>query len=328
MSSSKLQITQVDNQPVLPQSDAPRMATRRQEIQATMERLWLTDPEQFNPMRDCVQRKRVERTTEAIRSLPGLKDKRAVDLGCGSGVITRHVRDCGMKVVAVDAATKALDRLGEGDMERITPMQDCLPATRLDDAAYDLVVCTEVIGFVKPAEYRLFFAELARLVTNTGHVVCSSSLDVNSDGALEKFATLAETEFAIDAWILSYDLLWNKLCAFFDAPENYFKASRDPEKRRQELDKRRSLGRAWFNLHTTRLPGLFWGAISSVSSPIAKWIKQMPFLMRFLEKITQVFWNEAGVSQAIFVGKRRPMTYPLPKSKLPQEIKHKRQVWE
>lgn len=327
MGLNKLQVTQVDNSPSPPRPSGSKNS-RRQEIEATMERLWLNDPEQFNPMRDIVQRKRLSRTIEAIHKISGLKGKKAVDLGCGGGDLTRLIRDCGMSVHAIDAASKALEKLKSGDMDGITFAQDCLPATRLNDDGYDLVNCTEVVGYLKPVEYRLFFAELARLVKKDGHVCCSSSIDINSENALEKFSALAETEFDIDEWVLSYDLLWIKSCRFFEAPYHYYQASRDGELRQNELGKKRSVGKAWYRLNTTWVLGTVWRALAFLTNPIASLIRQNEALMKMLEKFTKFFWDEAGISNALFIGQRRSMTYPLPADEIPREMKHKRQVWE
>jgi hypothetical protein len=44
----------------------PSRLTRRRELQAKFERLWLLEPEQFNPLRNCMQRERLERTYQLI----------------------------------------------------------------------------------------------------------------------------------------------------------------------------------------------------------------------------------------------------------------------
>ena len=183
--------------------------SKRQEIQAKMERLWLLDPEQFNPLRDVLERKRVSETMKAIKNHePLLEGKLVADIGCGSGVISRLVRDCGADVHAVDVAGNALQKLKEYDTSHIYPMQDCLPQTKLEDRMYDLVLCLEVIGYLEPKEYRLVFSELSRLLKSKGIVACSTSIDLDSDDALERFAALAETEFEIEAWVLNYHRLW------------------------------------------------------------------------------------------------------------------------
>jgi 2-polyprenyl-3-methyl-5-hydroxy-6-metoxy-1,4-benzoquinol methylase len=324
---NKLHITNVEHQQH-PKTPVVNRSVRRQEIQATMERMWLNDAEQFNPERDSVQRKRVSHTLMTVKKYLDLNDKRCVDLGCGSGVITRLLRDANSKVDAVDIANLALERLKAHDMRHITPIQDCLPSSRLEDNAYDLVVCTELIGYLDPKEYRLLFAELARLVKKEGYVACSSSLDIHSENALERFSALAETEFEIEEWVLGYHLLWIKGCHFLEAPAHFIRASQDAFERNQEIGKRKALNKWWFRFNSTRPMALFWRGVNLLASPLAKGLRQSDALVNILEKVTKLIWDESGISHALFIGNRRPLTFPLPKNEIPIERKHKREVWE
>ncbi|MEI8124301.1 MAG: class I SAM-dependent methyltransferase [Parachlamydiaceae bacterium] len=326
MKNNPLQITSVEGATQKQPPVQTKMA-RRQEIQATMERLWLQDPAQFDPMRDCVQRKRMAKTLDILKE-KSLDSKLVADLGCGSGYLSRAVRDAGAIVHSVDVAGNALALLKAQDMHHITPFQDALPMTRLDDGVYDIVICTEVIGYLKPIEYRLTFSELARIVKAKGFVVCSSSIDVDSDNALERFAALAETEFEIDRWVLSYDLLWLKLCRFFDAPTLYVQASKKKELRMKEIAKRKGLGRIIFQCNSSFALGCFWSVIAFATNPLASFCRQSEGLMNLLEKISQFFWSESGVTHALFLGNRRQMIFPLAENEIPKEMKHKRQVWE
>lgn len=322
-----LQISSIQN---LQQPKTPVFSrgTRRQEIEASMERLWLIEPEQFNSERDAVQRKRITRTLITIKTHLELKGKRCVDLGCGMGTITELLRNEGAKIDAVDIASKALELLKTKDMQNITAIQDCLPATRLDDGIYDLVVCTETIGYLHQNEYRLLFAELSRLIAKNGIVACSTPLDIHSENALERFAALAETEFEIDEWILRYDLLWIKCCEFFEAPALYIKAGTNNFERKKELEKRKSVCKLWFKWNTIKPMTFMWRLIYPISSRIASLIKQSDSLINFLEKFTKLFWDDSGISHALFIGKRRPLIFPLPPNEIPIETKQKRQVWD
>lgn len=327
MDNSRLKITCVDDKKTI---NAPTVKrnSRRQEIEATMERMWLSDPEQFNPERTSVQRKRISSTMEALQGQILLKDKYCADLGCGSGKMARLMRDAGARVDAIDVASIALELLKTQDMQHIHAIQDCLPATRLNDHAYDVVVCTEVIGYLNPKEYRLLFAELSRVMKKEGIAVCSTSLDLNSENALERFAMLAETEFEIEQWILRYDLLWIKCCRFLEAPAFFVKTSLATFERNKELNQRKSLSYLWLKINTTKPCALFWRFINVAAKPMAFYFKQSNRWVNFLEKITKTLWDESGVSHALFIGKKRPMVFPLSSSEVPLEIKHKRQVWE
>lgn len=229
---------------------------------------------------------------------------------------------------AVDIAGQALERIRIKNAPGITPIQDCLPSTRLEDDAYDLVLCTETIGYLNSKEYRMLFAELSRLVKKDGLAVCSTSLDFKTDNALERFAALAETEFEIEHWILRYDLLWTVCCRFFEAPGFFLKISKDEFERNKLLSKKRFPGKVLFKLNTSKPGAFFWKLVSYASNPIAAQLRQSSLLVDFFEKITKFLWDESGITYALFLGARRPLTFPLPTNEIPLEIKHKRQVWE
>lgn len=327
MPYNRLNVTYTDSKQLntRPLSNA-RM--QKEEIQATMERLWLQHPQQFDPLRDCIERKRINDTFHVIQSLISLKNQRVADLGCGAGIFSRKVRDAGANVDAVDVASQALQRLKSEDMHNITPIQDCLPSTALNDQMYDLVVCTELIGYLKSADYRMLMAELARLVKNEGLVACSTELDINTNNPLEKFAALAETEFTVEKWLLSYHLLQIRLCHFFETPAYYVTCYRENEYRQKELDKRTGLRRKWLLWNTKKPFNWLWGSVGLLFNPLASFFRQNVWMMNILEKITRFFWCEAGISHALFIGKRRPLTFPIKQEDVPRELKHKRQVWE
>lgn len=185
------------------------------EIQATMEKMWKRDPSQFDPNRDCFQKERIERTLQAIEAHLSLKGKRVVDMGCGSGVLARLLRDRGATVDALDISSLALKKLKEEDIHNINPIQDCLPTTKLKDDTYDLVICTEVVGYLNTLECRLLMSELSRVMKPDGYLCFSTALDVYTDDPIDHLSLLAETEFEIEAWYLSYNSLWDRLAPFF-----------------------------------------------------------------------------------------------------------------
>jgi 2-polyprenyl-3-methyl-5-hydroxy-6-metoxy-1,4-benzoquinol methylase len=326
MHKNPLHIAGVESR-LSPKTPVLSRGARRSEIEAAMERSWLQDPEQFNPERDAVQKKRVASTLKTIKTHLQLGGIRCTDLGCGNGKIAGLLRDEGAQVDALDIASKALDLLKAGDISGITLIQDCLPATRLEDSAYDLVVCTETIAYLEPKEYRLLLAELSRLIKKDGMAVCSTPLDIYSENALEHFAALAETEFEIDEWVLRYDLLWIKCCQFFEAPGLFIKAANE-HFRKKELEKRKSLNRLWFKWNTTKPLILFWRLVNPVSGRIASALRQSNRMVDFLEKTTKFFWDTSGISHALFIGKRRPLAFPLPPNEIPVERRGKREVWD
>lgn len=330
MSDSRLNIVAVSNTPEMIPSKKPILTNnvRKQEAQAKFDRLWLENPEQFNPLRNCMERERIDRTMKLIAGFVDLSGIFAVDLGCGEGVFTRGLRDSGAILHAVDISSIALKKLKEHDMRNIEAFQDCLPATKLQDDSYGLVVCTEVIAYLDPNDYRILFAELSRLIKPNGYVVCSTSLDINSEDALQRFAMLAETEFIIEKWIFSHHYLYIRLSDFFEAPFRFVKASRNPEYRNRELNERFAFAHWWFKWNSLRLPSFFWKLVSFISNPIANWLKQSPRMLQRLENISRFIWSDSGISHAVFIGKRRPIAIPPPPEGPPIERKHKKQVWE
>lgn len=328
MSINKLHIAEVSQNCPSFQSQNPREG-RRQQLQALMERAWLQNPEQFNPERDCVQRQRVERTLKAFEGSIDLQGKKGVDLGCGAGFITRKVRDFGTKSIdAVDVAAQALKLVQEHGSEGIKTIQDCLPSTRLNDSDYDIVICTEMIGYLDPKEYRLLFAELSRLVKNSGIVICSTSLDSDTQNPLALFSQLADSEFEPLNWVLSYHHSFLRLCKFFEAPAKRLHVCKDPQDKRKILDSKKGLSLVWNQFLLSKpLQGIWW-TMSTVFTPLGKMLRQCDRTRNVLESISRFFLGPDGASHVIFVGKRRPLTFPLPPNEVPKEHPGKRQVWE
>ena len=103
----------------------------------------------------------------------------AVDLGCGTGVLARHLADVGYRTVGFDGSAPMLERANEslsaeaaGRLElRLAPLP--LPeeaAAELAGSA-DLVVCSSVIEFV--ADDGLLLAQCARLLAPRGTLLIS-----------------------------------------------------------------------------------------------------------------------------------------------------------
>lgn len=286
------------------------------------EELWQRNPKQFDPERNVMEKERIDRTGDLIQR--DLHDKRVADLGCGTGALARRLANAGARVDAVDIAKKPLEAL-EG-IDNIQTSQSSLPKTLLEDDAYDLVLCTDVIAHLHPHLFRLLMSEMARLVKPDGYVVCSTPLEVQSEGAFERFAALAETEFDTEAWILSHHLFHLRLRNFFEAPNRFVRASGEEKYREEALSKRRSLGRLWFKLNSTKPLALIWRAIAFCLTPVTTLLRWNRPLLQQLERFCRFACSEGGATHAIFIGKRRPLI-PQPDI-LPQETKHKKQLWE
>jgi len=332
MINNRLNIISVTNSNETKNKQAPSSdrAAKKLEAQAKFERLWLLDPEQFNPLRNSMERERLNRTFALIKEISDPSGQQIADLGCGPGVLSVRLRDAGAdKVTALDISSQALKLLKEKDAQRIETVQDYLPMTSLNDNTYDLVIATDVIAYLPPQDYRLFFSELSRLVKSEGYVVCSTSLDLNSEDALERFAALAETEFKIEKWRFSYHNLYIRLLNFLEMPAKCVRASRSKEYRQKELSQRHSLNQWFFKWNSTPIPAFFWSGIQFIIKPIAEFLKQNQKVLIFLEKVSYSIWNSNRISHAIFIGKRKPLFVQLPdKASQPIERKQKKQVWE
>jgi 2-polyprenyl-3-methyl-5-hydroxy-6-metoxy-1,4-benzoquinol methylase len=323
MSKEQLKVVYVEEQP-MNRAELPPKKSLRAEIQQKMEALWTQDPFQFDPNRDLVQKKRIQDTFAVIQNSVHLENSLVVDLGTGFGVLAKKCRDAGAEVDAVDVASPALERLKPQVEERINLIQDFLPATRLQDDRYDLVLCTEVIGYLPPQQYRMAIAELSRLVKKEGLVFCSTELDSRSEGALGRLTELFETEFIIKRTLFAYDLLWNKLCHLLEGPRRCIKARKFRSDTSQEPFSKKWSAKLLYSPPVVCL----WRLVDLFSAPLARYSRQSEHLRSGLERVTRFFWQQEGISHVLLVGQRRPLNFPLPSNKIPQERKQKRQVWE
>jgi ubiquinone/menaquinone biosynthesis C-methylase UbiE len=98
---------------------------------------------------------------------------RVLDLGCGAGAFTQVAADAGAaSVVGVDVAEAALvrARAAHPDLEfRLAPFDGPLP---LDDAALDLVWCSEVIEHV--ADTAVWLSEVRRVLAPGGRLLLTT----------------------------------------------------------------------------------------------------------------------------------------------------------
>ncbi len=300
---------------------------RIREMQAKFERLWLLDPERFNPLRNCVQQERLKRTWQLLTKHVDVLNKQAIDIGCGAGVFSRQLRDGGASVTAVDIAENALKRFKEIDAKNIQLKQGGMPSTTLPDHAYDIVICTEVIAELSPEDYRLFFAELSRLIKPDGHLICSSDIDIDSVGGLERLTELAQTEFDLLETVASYHALYIRLKHFFEAPSYFIKGWQESDFRQKELTSRRGLNRGWFWLNTMPPFVWLWNLLNPLTRPILKFLKSNTKCLLRLEKICRLIWDQDGISHYLFIAKRRPLKTVEPED-IPIEKPRRKEVWD
>jgi 2-polyprenyl-3-methyl-5-hydroxy-6-metoxy-1,4-benzoquinol methylase len=302
-------------------------SAKLKEMQAKFERFWLIDPERFNPLRNCMQRERLERTWQLLTKHTGLFDKHATDIGCGAGVFSRRLRDAGARVEAVDIAQNALKRFKEAGANQIILKQDTMPATTLPDNTYDVIICTELIAELPHEDYRLFFAELSRLIKTDGYLICSSDIDIDSVGGVERLIGLAQTEFDLFEEVASYHALYLRLKHFFETPSQFIEGWQNLEFKRKELASRQGFNRWWFWLNTTPLIVWLWYVCDPLTRPIRNLLKNNSKLMLYLEKICRFIWDKDGISHYLFIAKRRPLKAIDPKE-IPVEKARRKEIWE
>lgn len=323
----RLSIVAVEQKP-LEATNPGNKASRRQTTQAKFDKLWTENPRQFDPERNCMQQERLRLTLELLQRHSSLMGKKAVDLGCGSGVFARMLAAAGAQVDALDISSCALKALKEHDQTNITAIQDLIPTTKLEDDSYDLVISTQVIGYLPREERRLYFAELSRLVKPQGFIICSTALDIDTEDALQAFGDLVETEFHPLEWVFSYHAFLIRLKYLLKQPEKFAAGYKDKTFRQQQADKRGSWSSWWYKLNSSWLFGSLWNIFRHITTPLHRQLEGNFTLMHGLEKLCRFFKSEDGISQAIFIGQRRPLIIPTKEELMAFEPKHKKQVWE
>jgi 2-polyprenyl-3-methyl-5-hydroxy-6-metoxy-1,4-benzoquinol methylase len=262
-------------------------SARKTEVEAIWERRWLLTPEAYNPLRTAEGRLRIERTWNLIKEHLTHSELACIDLGAGYGVLSKKcANEAAAKVTAVDIAEGALKRIRED--QKIHCEKQWVPYTTLPDMSYGMVIATDLIAWLSENEYRLFFSELARLVSREGKIVVSTPLDIYSLNAYQKFLLLAETEMTIEAVQKSYHALSVRFLSMLNR-----------KKWRQRLFK-----------------------------PLIHWIENSDRLLHYLEQMTQFFYADQGISHVVILGKRRPLFTPLSQDKIPIERTPKKTVWE
>lgn len=187
----------------------PSRTQRRQETRARLEREWLLDPKQGDVERSVIDRHRISRVLEEVQACAdsSLSDKLIVDLGCGSGELSRKLREVGANVHAIDGSENALKEFRKRGSDGIEMAVDVLPETSLPDRTYDIVICADVVAELDVRDHRLLMSELARIVKTEGWVICGTPVDIHSVDAVARFQSLFTTEFELVRMRCSYHRL-------------------------------------------------------------------------------------------------------------------------
>lgn len=307
----------------------PRLA-RIKAARDTFERRWQEDPNQFNPTLTAIERERIERSWNVLQPLvqPGMP---ASDLGCGWGVLSERIAERGGSVDALDIASSALERLRPHAHERIRLLCDAAPMTQLPDDHYSIVVCTDLIAELPSPEHRLLISELYRIAKPEGHILCSTPLDIHSDGALERFASLVETELEPENWLLSHHAYYLRLRHLLNAPARYHQAMIDLEYYKKQRAKAGLFGRGWLWLNSRKPLGYFWKILSTLLKPVLHAYDQSRTLLLKMESLCRFLSPDDGISHVLIVARLKSLktTQDVDVQAMSRPVQRLRQrIWE
>lgn len=303
---------------------SPKRESPRDIARAVHERQWLQKNE---PEDRFMEEERIRRSMELLLLYADPQDKKACDLGAGSGRFSLELEERGAFVDAVDIASNALLKIHPRH-GRIKTVNDFVPATLLDDSSYDIVAALDLIAELPEKDYRLFFMEVARLMKKDAVAIISTPVDFRSENALEIFFNLAKTELELLGCSLSYHYFFIKISDTLKAPGRFHRASQDPVFRSRMLEERSALRKAWFRLCSMKLPGLIFGCIAPLASWLLHKMDKSRFMLLSLEKLSKTVKGELAITHVI-VGAKRKSLIPDYQGKEPlPERKIKKQVWE
>lgn len=123
----------------------------------------------FNETEQARLRKALTQARDAIRT--GAAEPEALDFGCGSGNLTRHLLELGLKVTAADVSQGFLDLVRErfGSDRLKTFRMNGRDLSELEDASFDLSAAYSVLHHIP--DYLAAVSELARLCKVGGVIV-------------------------------------------------------------------------------------------------------------------------------------------------------------
>lgn len=304
-----LPIVNVDssNENKLTKQVRSNMTSRRKEAEAKYERIWLIDPHAFDSEKNAIGRERVKRIGNLIEKCGDWKGKKVLDLGAGKGVFSIKLSQWGAEVDALDISKNALNLLKKSNLQQINLIHDALPNTLLKDESYDLILCTDVLALMDPEDYRLSISELNRLLKKEGDLICSTDLDFRTEGSLDRFVALIETEFTIQDMVLSYQALYIQLLNLLKTPSAFYQSWQNSQFKKDRLKERFWLWQWWWKLNSTFPLAIFWKGVSLLIIPFLSLWENNTFILGVLEKLCRFFWPESGINHVIVEAKKRPL---------------------
>ena len=127
----------------------------------------------LNPVRLAYIRDRIDQHWQCDeRSLKPLDGKRALDVGCGAGLLAEPLARLGAQVTAVDPAPELIEAAREHAAGQGLQIDYRAGAAETIDGTFDLVTAMEVIEHT--ADPQQFLKQLARLLAPGGLLILST----------------------------------------------------------------------------------------------------------------------------------------------------------
>lgn len=207
-----------------------------------------------------------------------------------------------------------------GRIETLENQSRPLPILNLPSKQYDFLLCIDVIANLKPKEQRLLLMEIARVIKEEGKILISSSLDFKTEDPAVRLANLIQTECVIEESAFFNERLYYSLHHILTASEKFIESSKDPRYRAEKIASRKGFARRWFQMNSVKPLLYIWRALS----PVLLFLKRA--LNRpMLEKVSHLFYQESGISYALFLAKVKPVIESTEVERIP---KFKEKKWE
>lgn len=164
--------------------------------------LYTADPD---PWRFADSPYEASKYAATLAALPAARYGDAFEIGCSIGVFTRALAGRCERILAVDAAETALvqarSRLADLPQVRLARME--VPRD-WPDACFDLIVLSEVLYYLDPADLRALAARLSRTLLPGGDVLLvhwtgDTDYPLSGDAAADAFIA-ATRSFAPVSW--------------------------------------------------------------------------------------------------------------------------------
>ena len=187
---------------------------------------------------------------------------------------------------------------------------DCLPETQLKENSYDLVCFLDAIPYFPITQHRLIMSEIQRVLKPKGHLLMSSCLDLNSDGAQHTFLNLIKTEFSVLDYHLAFHHFFVSFRSFFKKTHSYLTLSQDIRLKKEKLEKASVFTRPIFKILSQKKLLPFFKPLSKLSLTGKKYLENSPRIILFLESLGRKLYDEDRASHIICFGKKKSL-FPI-----------------